>query len=316
MDDYYGFAAFFSRVGYKGAMDPRELTIFNTSEGGISHPVTSKSVKPKFLGGDEAKIPPGTDYRNVLSTWLTTPDNPAFARNFGNIVWAHFFGIGIVEPVDDSRVSNPPSNPQLLDLLARKAVEYRFDVKRLAREICLSKTYQRQTSRNETNLLDNRNFSRQTARRMRAEILLDCINQVTGTTDSYRGLPEGGRAIRIPDGAAQNYFLSTFGRSERETACTCNVKNSPTLSQALHLLNGETTGGKISSGTVVPKLVQQLGDPNAVATALYLRCLGRRPSRSESEKIKAALAQSGDPQIGLEDLFWALLNTNEFLFNR
>jgi hypothetical protein len=189
-------------------------------------------------------------------------------------------------------------------------------VKRLAREICLSKTYQRQTSRNETNLLDNRNFSRQTARRMRAEILLDCINQVTGTTDSYRGLPEGGRAIRIPDGAAQNYFLSTFGRSERETACTCNVKNSPTLSQALHLLNGETTGGKISSGTVVPKLVQQLGDPNAVATALYLRCLGRRPSRSESEKIKAALAQSGDPQIGLEDLFWALLNTNEFLFNR
>jgi len=315
MDDYYGFAAFFGQVGYKNAQDPRELTIFNAGTGETRHPVDDRPVRPKFLGGAAPTLPPGRDYRAVLADWLASPDNPAFARNFANIVWAHFFGRGIVEPVDDVRVSNPPSNPELLEALAHKAAEYRFEVKKLARDICLSRTYQLQTRRNASNDLDERNFARQTVRRLRAEVLLDCINQVTETTSRLPGLPLGGRAVQVPDGRALNYFLTTFGRSSRNTACSCEVKTTPTLSQALHLLNGDTTNGKIAEGKVVERLLKEKGDPNAVAAELYVRCLGRSPTATEADRIARRLATAPDPQTALEDLFWALLNTNEFIFN-
>ncbi|MCS6865211.1 MAG: DUF1553 domain-containing protein [Gemmataceae bacterium] len=316
MDDYYGFAAFFGQIGYKNAQDPRELTVFNSGVGKTLHPVGQRPVQPKFLGGPTPEIPPGTDYRQVLADWLTHPDNPQFRRNIANIVWAHFFGKGIVEPVDDVRVSNPPSNPALLDALGSKIAEYRFDVKKLARDICLSRTYQLSTQRNATNDLDERNFSRQTVRRMRAEILLDCINQVTETTSRFPGLPPGARAIHIPDGRTPNYFLTTFGRALRTTACSCEVKTNPTLSQALHLLNGDTTNGKIAEGRVVEKLLAAKKDPVAVAEELYIRCLGRRPNATEAPKIAQRLASAENHQTALEDLFWALLNTNEFIFNR
>src|SRR5262249_17887510 len=160
-------------------------------------------------------------------------DNSAFARNVGNITWAHFFGKGIVEPVDDVRVSNPPSNRELLEALGTKITDYQFDVKRLARDICLSRTYQLSTKQNPTNELDGRNFSRQAVPRLRAEVLLDCITQVTETTNEFPGLRLGGRAVQIPDAGgrrASNYFLTTFGRSTRNTACSCEVKTAPTLS--------------------------------------------------------------------------------------
>jgi hypothetical protein len=150
---------------------------------------------------------------------------------------------------------------------------------------------------------------------MRAEVLLDCITQVTETTNRFPGLPLGGRAVQIPDGHAQNYFLTTFGRASRDTACSCEVKTTPTLSQALHLINGETTTGKISEGEVVPRLLARLGKPELVAEALYERCLSRLPSPEESARISAKLAEAGDAKESLEDLFWALLNANEFLFN-
>ena len=315
MDDYYGFAAFFGQVGYKNAQDPRELTVYNAGAGETRHPVGDRVVKPKFLGGDAPEIKPGQDYRAVLADWLASPDNPAFARNIGNVVWAHFLGRGVVDPVDDTRVSNPASNPALLDALGKKVAAYRFDVKKLARDICTSRTYQLSTRRTPSNELDDRNFSHGAVRRMRAEVLLDCITQVTETRDRFAGLPAGGRAVQVPDGRTPNYFLTTFGRSTRATACSCEVKVSPTLSQALHLLNGDTTTGKIAEGKVVEKLLAEGKEPAAAAAELYVRCLGREPTPAEAGRIAAKLGAAADPKAALEDLFWALLNTNEFIFN-
>jgi hypothetical protein len=315
MDDYYGFAAFFSQIGYKTAQDPRELTVFNAASGEMRHPLDDRLVRPKFLGGSTPEIGSGQDYRAVLARWLSSTDNPLFARNFGNIVWSHFFGRGIVEPVDDVRVSNPPSNPELLATLGQKAVDYHFEVAKLARDICTSRTYQLTTRRNPTNRWDERNFSRQSVRRLRAEVLLDCITQVTESTNQFPGLPPGSRAVLLPDGLTRNYFLTTFGRSTRATACTCEVKTAPTLSQALHLLNGETTTGKIAEGKVVERLLTEKKEPAAVAEELYVRCLSRKPTPAEAARIAAKLGRDTDPKQSLEDLFWALLNTNEFLFN-
>jgi hypothetical protein len=289
--------------------------VYNAASGEMRHPLGNRIVSPKFLGGSVPEIRKGEDYRAVLARWLSSPDNLLFARNFGNNAWAHFFGRGIVEPVDDVRVSNPPSNPELLDTLAKKAVEYRFDVAKLARDICTSRTYQLTTQRNNTNRWDERNFSRQSVRRPRAEVLLDCITQVTETTNELPGLPPGSRAVHLPDGPTPNYFLKTFGRSERATACTCEVKTAPTLSQALHLLNGETTTGKITQGKVVERLLAEKKEPALAAEDLFVRCLSRKPTSAEAARIVAKLGQDTDPKQNLEDLFWALLNSNEFLFN-
>ena len=207
------------------------------------------------------------------------------------------------------------ATPELLEALGKKFSEYRFDVKKLARDICLSRTYQLSTQRNASNALDDRNFSHQSIRRMRAEVLLDCISEVTETTDRFAAMPLGGRAVQIPDGRTPNYFLTTFGRSNRTTSCSCDVKVSPTLSQALHLLNGETTTGKIGTGKAVEKLLGSNDDPKLAAEELYIRCLGRKPSATEAAKIAARLEKATDKKTALEDLFWALLNTNEFIFN-
>jgi hypothetical protein len=315
MDDYYGFAAFFSQVGYKQAQDPREITVFNAGVGEMKHPLGGRPVPPKFLAGDVPALTPERDCREVLSGWLASPENPAPARHLGNVVWAHFLGTGIVEPVDDERVSNPPSNPPLLAALGRRLLESGFDIKPLVREICNSRTYQLATRRNESNALDERNFSHGRMRRMRAEVLLDCLSQVTETQDQFRGLPAGGRAVQVADGRTPNYFLTTFGRATRQTPCTCEVKTSPTLSQALHLINGETTSGKIEEGRVVERLLDELKDPLAVATELYERCLCRQPTDREATAIAARLSAAGDVPAALADLFWGLLNSNEFIFN-
>jgi hypothetical protein len=315
MDDYYGFASFFSQVGYKQAQDPREILVFNAGTGSLKHPIADRSVVPAFLGAGPAALTPGIDYRAILADWLASDANPAFAQNLGNIVWAHFFGLGIVEPVDDVRVSNPPSNPELLNYLGKKLVQDRYDIRPLIREICLSRTWQLSSTRNDSNRLDERHFSHSKVRRMRAEVLLDCLNQVTESTEEFRGLPRGSRAVQIADGQTPNYFLTTFGRASRATACSCEVRTAPTLSQALHLINGEATTGKIASGGVIERL--QLESPDALTTAirLYERCLCRQPTSAELQHIKARLAESDNTTESLRDLFWAILNSNEFLFN-
>jgi hypothetical protein len=252
MNDNYSFAAFFAQVGRKPGDDPRETVIFDRPDGEVKHLVTGAAMKPKFLGGQSPEIKDKTR-REVLAQWLTSPENPYFARNLANMIWAHFVGRGIIEPVDDARVSNPPSNAQLLEALTHKLVEYKYDFKRMVRDICNSRTYQLSTRPNETNASDERNFSKAAIRRIRAEVLLDCISEVTETQDKFNGLPRGAHAVQIADGNTANYFLTTFGRASRTTVCSCEVKTDPNLSQALHLLNGNTVQNKVEQGGLVKK---------------------------------------------------------------
>lgn len=314
MDDYYSFAAFFAQIGRKGAEDPREVIVFNSGGGEVKHLVGSRAMPPKFLGGDIPDVK-GKDRRVVLAEWLASPDNPFFARNLSNMIWAHFLGVGIIEPVDDVRISNPASNPELLDALAAKFTEYKYDFKSLVRDICNSRTYQLATQRNDSNKLDELNFSHGAIRRIRAEVLLDSITAVTETKNKFPGLPLGARAVQIADGVVSNYFLTTFGRASRETVCSCEVVMAPNLSQALHLLNGDTTSQRIPSGNVVGKLLEQKMTPEQVIEELYIRCFTRKPTEEERKSFETLLASSPDPKIVLEDTFWALLNSKEFMFN-
>lgn len=317
MDDYYGFSAFFSQIGRKQAEDPRETIVFNSGSGEVKHPVDQRTMAPKFLGGAAPPEVAGEDRRTLLAQWIASKDNPYFARNLANIVWAHFLGQGIIEPVDDVRVSNPPSNPQLLDELARRLVEYDYDFKRFVRDICLSRTYQLSTRANDSNETDTRNFTRAAIRRLRAEVLLDAISQVTQTQNKFPGLPLGARAVQIADGGVTDYFLTTFGRATRETVCSCEVRMEPNLSQALHLINGEATHQRMTEGGAVKKMLEAGSEPRQVIEDLYLRCLSRPPSRREMDAFMAELAAEPEhPQKVVEDIFWALLNSKEFLFNR
>ena len=315
-DDYYGFAAFFSQIGRKQSEDPRELIVFNSGGGEMKHLVGGRDMKPKFLGGVEPEMKSGADRRAVLAEWLTSPDNPFFATNLANIIWSHFMGVGIVEPVDDIRISNPPSNPELLDELGRRFVAYNYDFKKLVKDIVMSKTYQRTTVATESNALDGRNFSRSLIRRQRAEVMLDAISQVTDTRNKFQGLPEGARAVQIADGNVSTYFLRTFGRAERASVCSCEVKMEPNLGQALHLLNGDTTHNRIGAGRVVEKQLQGGREPMLIVDDLFVRCFSRRPSDAERADLARALDEAGaSRQQVLEDIFWALLNSKEFMFN-
>jgi hypothetical protein len=316
MDDYYSFAAFFSQIGRKNAEDPRERIVFDRAEGEVKHPVSGRTMMPKFLGGSVPDVK-GKDRREVLAEWLASPENPYFATNLANIVWAHFFGSGIIEPVDDVRVSNPPSNPELLEALAKKFTSYKYDFKKLVRDICTSRTYQLSTQANPTNETDTRNFTKGPIRRIRAEVLLDVISQVTDTPNKFRGLPLGARAVQIADGRTSNYFLTTFGRASRATVCSCEVKMEPNLSQALHLLNGDTVNARIVQGGLVKKLLDAGKKAPDVLDELYIRCVGRKPAEAEVRKI-VPLIDTTDKKVlqqNLEDVFWALLNANEFIFN-
>jgi len=314
MNDYYGFASFFAQIGRKTGEDYRETIVFDRAGGEVNHPVLGAALPPAFLGDGPADVA-GKDRRLVLAEWLTSPDNPFFATSISNRVFAHFMGSGIVEPVDDIRVSNPASNPELLTELGKRLIEYQFDLKRLVRDICTSHAYQRSTQTNETNRQDTRNYAYAAVRRIPAEMLLDCISQATATKDKFRGLPLGARAVQVADGSTSDYFLTTFGRSPRTTVCQCEASTDPSLSQALHLLNGNATQGKIRQGNLITSwLEQQLTVPQIVQK-IYVRCLGRPPTEEELNSLTKMVADSGSPEIGLEDAFWAVLNSREFMFN-
>ncbi len=314
MDDYYGFASFFSQIGRKTGEDYREIIVYNRGGGEVNHPVTKKPVAPTFLGGPKPETK-GKDRRAVLAEWITSPENPYFATSIANRVWAHFMGNGIVEPVDDIRVSNPPSNPALFDELGTKLTSYKFDLKQLVRDICSSQAYQRSTMPNESNKLDTRNYAYAQVRRIPAEMLLDCITQATLTKDKFRGLPLGARAVQIADGQTSTYFLNTFGRSPRTTVCDCEASTDPSLSQALHLLNGSTTTGKIAQGKLVQTWLEQGATVPEVIARIYIRSLSRIPTEAETNSLAKMVAEAGDKRVGLEDAFWAVLNSREFMFN-
>ena len=314
MDDYYSFSAFFAQIGRKQGEDYRETIVFNAGGGEANHPVGGRVMKPKFLGGEEPDTA-GKDRRATVAAWVGSKENPFFARSFVNRVWAHFFGLGIVEPVDDFRVSNPASNPELLDELAKRFTDSKYDLKQLVREICNSHTYQRSTQRNETNQLDEKNFAHANLRRIKAENLLDVISEATDTRDKFPGLPLGARAVQIADGAVSTYFLTTFGRATRETVCSCEVKMEPTLSQALHLLNGDTVNSKINQGGVIKKLLAEKKFPEERIVELYVRTLTRMPTKAEVDQLVNVLNTAPNAEQGLLDIYWALLNSREFLFN-
>jgi hypothetical protein len=314
MDDYYSFHAFFTQISRKRGSDYREWIVFNRGSGESNHPVGGRAMPPRFLGG-ESPDTKGRDRREVLAKWITSPDNPWFAASIANRVWAHFMGVGIVEPVDDFRVSNPPSNPELLDAIGGKLVEYDYDLRQLVRDLCNSKAYQRSTVANASNEADTMNFARAQPRRLPAETLLDCVCQVTEAPEKLPGLPMGSRAVEIADGRSSNYFLTTFGRARRDSVCACEVRSEPTLSQALHLLNGGTVHSKIREGKVVPTLLAGGKTPSEVVNEIYLRCLSRRPTDEEQQKIALVLGNHQEPVAELEDVFWAVLNSREFLFN-
>lgn len=316
MDDYYGFKAFFSQIGRKQTDDPAEVIVYNSKGGESRHFLTNAVMKPKFLGGDTPELKPTDDRRKVLADWMASPRNPYFARNIANITWAHFNGVGIVEPVDDVRVSNPPSNPELIAKLAEKLTEYKYDMRKFVRDICNSQTYQRSTKVNDTNAGDKRNFSHAQVRRVRAEVLLDAISQITDTPNKFQGLPLGARAVQIADGAVSNYFLTTFGRAKRESVCSCEVKMEPTLSQALHLMNGDAVNDRIKQGRIVAKMIQEKKSDREIVEDLFLRVFGRMPKDKEWASVQQAIASdTGARQSVHEDLFWALLNSKEFYFN-
>ena len=314
MDDYYGFAAFFSQIGRKGTDDPRETIVFNSGGGEVRHPLGNRVMAPKFLGGVAPDVA-GKDRRLLMSNWLASPENPYFATNLSNIVWAHFFGSGIINEVDDVRVSNPPSNGELLNELGKRFTDYKYDFKKLVRDICVSKTYQRSTQTNASNEQDTRNFSHAAIRRIKAETFLDCISQVTETPNKFPGLPLGARAVQIADGTVSNYFLTTFGRATRDTVCACEVRLEPTLSQSLHLLNGDTTGQRIRQGNLIGKRITDKKQPLDIIDEIYVRCLARRPTEAEKQKLVALIAAETDKKKALEDVFWAVLNSREFMFN-
>lgn len=313
-DDYYGFAAFFSQIGRKRAEDPRETIIFDRRDGEVNHPLDKRVMPAMYLGGGPADVK-NTDRRDALADWLTSKDNTFFSRNLANFTWSHFFGRGIVDPVDDVRVSNPPSNEALLDALSDKLVEYNYDFRRLVRDICTSRTYQLSSRTNASNELDESNFSHAAVRRVRSEILLDCITQVTGTRDKFKGLPLGARAVQIADGQTSTYFLTTFGRAPRETVDTCEVVTEPTLSQALQLINGDMVHNKIKQGGLVKKMIDETLSNEQIIERLYVAALSRQPTATEQANIAPLLAETDNRQAALEDVFWALLNSKEFMFN-
>lgn len=316
MNDYYGFNAFFAQIGRKNTDDPQEVIIFNNKSGESQHFLTKATMKPKFLGGAEPDLKPGDDRRKALADWMGSPQNPWFARNISNIVWAHFFGIGVVDPVDDVRVSNPPSNPELLDLLAQRLTDYKYDVRKLVKDVVSSAAYQRSSKPNASNAGDKLNFARAQVRRVRAEVLLDAISQVTETPNKFQGLPLGARAVQIADGAVSNYFLTTFGRAKRESVASTEVKTDPNLSQALHLMNGDAINDRIRRGRVVERLIADGKTNEEIVTDLFMRSFGRAPSSLEKAAVTKALADDpANRQSVLEDTFWALLNSKEFVFS-
>lgn len=257
----------------------------------------------------------GRDRREVLAEWLASPENPYFAPNLANIVWAHFFGRGIINEVDDVRISNPPVNAALLQTMGDRFVGYGYDFKALVRDICNSRVYQLSTRTNETNESDLTNFSHGTLRRIRSEILLDVVTQVTSTRNKFAGLPLGARAVQIADGNTSTYFLTTFGRATRETVCSCEVRMEPNLSQALHLLNGDTIQTKIREGGAIAEMLSENRPVPDIIDSLYIRALTRRPTPEERDELVAMVESEADRQQALEDVFWALLNSREFVFN-
>lgn len=334
-DQYYSFANLFSRVRTKGwGGDPRngdgKRTLFVLDEGDLIQPRTGRPQPPAPLDASPITDDDPRERRQVLAEWLTEPENPFFAKSIANRVWAHFMGVGLVEPVDDLRASNPPSNAPLLDALAGSLKESDFDLRALIRTVAVSAAYQRSSQALPTNADESRYYARFYPRRLMAEVLSDAISDVTEVSEQFVEIAlndgssqktdvyeEGTRALQLQDSAVRSYFLSTFGRNQREITCECERSNQPSLVQSLHLSNGKTINDKLAAkeGRVTALLAEGRPLPELI-DQVYLLCVSRPPSDSERRQLEALFAASPEDQGRelIEDLFWSLLTSREFLF--
>jgi hypothetical protein len=332
-DDYWGLAAFFARLGRKQVPVPgsqqQVQVLFTRAGGAVTNKRTNKPAVPTPLDGTPMEIDPADDPRQKLADWMTDPKNPFFAKAAANRYWAHFFGRGIVDPLDDMRVTNPPSNPELLDALATAFVESGYSLKTLVKTICKSRTYQLSAVPNEWNQTDKQAYARYYPKRLPAEVLLDAVNQVTDSPSQFNGLPKDTnapqRAIMLPDESFASYFLDVFGRPQRISACECERVSEANLAQALHLLNSDEVQGKIARSGGRADRLAKADDPRPDAEKveeLFLWAFARKPTADDLKTalshIEAMEKKSGaaGKKTAYENIVWALLNTKEFVFNQ
>jgi Protein of unknown function (DUF1553)/Protein of unknown function (DUF1549)/Bacterial Ig-like domain (group 2) len=315
--DYYGMTAYFTQLQQKST--PLGDVLLAVGDPATAHPRTGQAITAHPLGRPMPEKNVGGDRRIELAAWLTAADNPWFARNLSNRVWAHFLGRGLVEPVDDFRGTNPPSNPELLDALGAHLAASKFDLRELIRAITASRTYQHSTKPNATNHRDEQNYSRALLKRLDAEVLLDAVCQATGVPEKFEGVPAGSRAIQLWDSQVDHYFLRLFGRPTRQSVCECERVTEPSVAQVLHLLNSERVQEKLShENGFVARLAKRESDNTRAAGELYLALFSRLPTDSERQVAVEYLAQAADAparRTALEDLAWTMLNSLEFVFN-
>jgi hypothetical protein len=315
-EDYYGLAGFFSRLGRKGLGEPPPYYASRTRTTGEINPRTGKPIEPKYLDGPEIKVAPDEDPRHKLVDWMAQPENPFFAKALVNRLWGHLLGRGLVDPVDDMRETNPPSNPELLDALAQDFVKSKFDVKHMVRVICNSRVYQLSATPNEVNQHDKQNHARFYARRLIAEVLHDSIDQLAGSRTQFNKMSRQARAVDLPHEGFGSYFLDVFDRPPRSSACECARSTGASLSQVLHLSFGPDIERKLSAGGGrVAKLIERKATPEQAIEELYLAAFARTPTAAEREEVAGYLSRQTDYRKGLEDVAWALLNSREFMFN-
>ncbi len=335
-DQYYAFANMFSRVRAKGwGGDGRNgdgvRTLFLASDGELLQPNTGRAQKPAPLDGQSLPFDYQGDRRVPLANWMTSPDNPYFARAITNKIWARFFGAGLVENSDDMRLTNPPSNQKLLDAAARYLIDQEFDLKKLMRVILLSETYGRSSQPTSMNESEVRFYSRYYPRRLMAEVLLDGISQVTEIPTEFNRIdflgadsqktdfyPKGTRAIQLYDSAVKSYFLRAFGRNQREITCECQRSDQPSMVQVLHISNGDTLNKKLEAkGNRIEKLIESGATDDQIIRTAYLLTFAREPTQFEFSGLRKTFKESAnvDRRLLIEDLFWSLMSSREFLFN-
>jgi Protein of unknown function (DUF1553)/Protein of unknown function (DUF1549) len=315
--DYFQMAAFFSQVKTKAGLSPDEAILYaGSGQPRSSHPKTGESLKAAGLDGPPRADSDVRDPREYLVDWMVDKSNPFFAKSISNRYWKHFFGRGLVEPEDDMRVTNPPSNSPLLDALAKQLVDSNYDTKGLIRAICNSRVYQLDSEPNGENLRDRKCYSRNYPKRLSAEQILDAVDQVTLTATTFDAMPDRTRAISLPDSSFRSYFLTVFGRPDATTACECERANDSTLAQSLHFANSKELIAKLAEANGLPtSLANRTTTHEERLQELYLRAFSRKPSESEIKPSIAYIDRKADKLEAYQDLTWAILNCKEFLFN-
>lgn len=315
-DDYYGLAGFFTRLGRKSFGQPPPYFASATVTTGEKNPRTGKVPAPKYLSGESATFSAEEDPRHGLVDWMAKPENPFFAKSLVNRLWGHFFGRGLVHEVDDMRATNPASNPQLLDALAKDFIEHQFDMKHMCRVMLNSNVYQLGSEPTDGNKKDRQNFARYYGRRMIAEVFLDSVDQATGAKTKFNGVASSARAVDLPHENFGSHFLDTFDRPRRVTGCECERSSGATLAQVLALANSDDIENKIGDGQgVIARLVKDQKSHDEIVDELYLGSLSRFPTADEKAKNKYFVDAVENKTEAYQDLLWTLLNSREFMFN-